>query len=73
MSIFYMTVMGAGPVGSLAAGSLAEWLGVPLTVTGGGIVCLLASLWFHRQLPALVAAQLVDTQLVDTQRAVDKP
>lgn len=63
MSIFYMTVMGAGPIGSLAAGALAEWVGAAMTVAGGGIACLLASLSFHRQLPALAAAQL----------AVDKP
>ncbi len=57
VAIFYMTVMGAGPVGALAAGSLAEWVGTPLTVAAGGIACLLASLRFHRQLPVLAAAQ----------------
>lgn len=57
MALFYMTVMGAGPIGALAGGALAELIGVAATVAAGGGVCLLASIWFHRQLPRLAEVQ----------------
>lgn len=46
MSIYTMSFMGAGPVGSLWAGFAAKHIGAPLTVWIGGTACLLASLVF---------------------------
>lgn len=57
MSIYFMTVMGASPLGSLGAGALTELIGAPLTVAAGGLVCLLTARWFSHQLPLLSAAQ----------------
>ena len=47
MAFYAMTVVGLGPVGSLAAGALAQYVGVRGTVLLGGIVCLAAAAWFH--------------------------
>ncbi len=53
MSFYMMAFMGTAPFGSLLAGSVAERLGVPSTLIIGGILCVLAALWFFRLLPEL--------------------
>lgn len=46
---FYSTIfLGLSPFGSLFAGWLAEKIGAPLTVSLGGLICLLAAGWFAR-------------------------
>jgi predicted MFS family arabinose efflux permease len=47
MALYAMTVIGLGPLGSLAAGALARNFGARLTVAGGGILCLLAAAVFR--------------------------
>ncbi len=42
MAYYTMSFLGMMPFGSLAAGALAHYIGVPLTLTCGGIVCALA-------------------------------
>ena len=53
MALYSMMFMGMGPLGALLAGSLAERIGAPLTVSLGGGVCMLAGLVFRHHLPAL--------------------
>jgi len=51
MSFYTMAFMGTAPLGSLLAGMLANQFGAVLTLTCGGLVCLVGSLIFIRQLP----------------------
>src|SRR5262249_9761297 len=51
MSFYAAAFLGMAPFGSLAAGALASRYGAPATLAGGGILCVLGSLWFARQLP----------------------
>ena len=53
MSFFTMAFMGATPVGSLIAGSLASKIGAPWTVFAGGIICIAGAVIFAKRLPAL--------------------
>jgi len=56
MSLYSMMFMGMAPLGALLAGSLAELIGAPATVGGGGVLCMLAAVWFRRRLPDIRAA-----------------
>lgn len=56
MSLYSMMFMGMAPLGALLAGSLAELIGAPGTVGGGGVLCMLAAVWFRRRLPDIRAA-----------------
>src|SRR4029079_16748620 len=53
MSLFAMAFFGTVPFGSLIAGVLATRLGAENTTRAGGIVCVLASAVFLRELPEL--------------------
>jgi len=53
MSYYMMAYMGAGPLGSLLAGSLAPVIGAPGTVLLCGIGCLAGAGWFWSRLPKL--------------------
>jgi MFS family permease len=53
MSIYTMAFFGVTPFGNLVAGGLANYIGAPNTVIIGGIVCVLGSIVFTKQLPAL--------------------
>ena len=53
MSFYATAFLGLAPVGALAAGGLAEVVGAPATVAGGGVICVLASAVFAWQLPAM--------------------
>jgi len=53
MSFYAMAFTGTMPFGSLLGGSLASKIGAPDTLLIGGIVCILGSIMFARQLPAL--------------------
>lgn len=53
MSLFMTAFLGAAPLGSLAAGALADRFGAPHTLLLGGIACLAAAAWFARILPEL--------------------
>lgn len=53
MSFYTMAFMGMLPIGSLAAGSLAGWIGAPYTLLIGGIFCIIGSLIFRRELPRI--------------------
>jgi len=53
MSFYSMAFLGMAPFGSLLAGNLAARIGAPRTLLLNGAVCLIASLWFARRLPAI--------------------
>ena len=53
MSLYTMSFLGMIPVGNLLGGFLASRIGAPNTLIIDGIVCILGSIVFSRQLPAL--------------------
>jgi hypothetical protein len=53
MALYSMTVIGVLPLGSLAAGALAERFGARMTVAAGGAGCLGMSVFFRRFLPLI--------------------
>jgi MFS family permease len=53
MSFFTMASMGATPVGSLVAGSLASRIGAPWTLFSGGVFCIAGAVFFATRLPML--------------------
>jgi MFS family permease len=55
MSFYSMAFMGMVPLGSLLAGTLAQFIGAPLMVIFGGTCCIAGSIVFVRELPALRA------------------
>jgi hypothetical protein len=64
MAVYSMMFMGMAPFGALFAGSVAERIGAPRTVSIGGFVCIGAALIFGLRLPALrvEARQLIVAQ-----------
>ena len=46
MSLYGAALIGMAPVGSIVAGAVAGRVGLPVTVVGGGILCLLAA-WIY--------------------------
>jgi len=53
MSFYSMAFFGTAPLGSLFAGSVATWIGVPRTILLGGLACGLAAFGFWRALPEI--------------------
>jgi MFS family permease len=53
ISLYVLALIGAAPFGSLLAGSVAHVIGAPLTVSAGGIICILVALFFYRRLPLI--------------------
>lgn len=53
MGLFTVSFMGMFPLGSLAAGAVAEWIGPQHTLAVGGVACVLVSIWLWRRLPEL--------------------
>ena len=53
MSFYSMAFMGMAPFGSLLAGAVAAKIGVPYTLMGCGLMCLVSIIPFAIQLPAL--------------------
>ncbi len=53
MAFYTMAFFGTLPFGSLLAGTLAETIGTPWTIAGGGAICIVGALAFSRVLPAL--------------------
>ncbi len=53
MSIYIMSFLGMISFGNLFQGALVSWIGAPTTVAINGILCVLAAIFFARQLPKL--------------------
>lgn len=49
VSLYTLTFLGITPLGSLAAGALADFIGVPVTVFAFSLVCLTSALLFGRR------------------------
>jgi MFS family permease len=64
MAVYSMMFMGMAPFGALFAGWVAERIGAPETVAGGGLVCLVAAGVFSLRLPSIraEARQLIVAQ-----------
>ena len=56
MAIYSMMFMGMAPFGALLAGTLADRVGAPAAVAGGGVACILGAIVFGMRLPALRSA-----------------
>ncbi|AKG24537.1 MFS transporter [Calothrix sp. 336/3] len=55
MSLYSLAVIGTLPLGNLFAGTLAQHIGAPTTVICCGLMCLVETVWFARQLPLLTS------------------
>jgi len=53
MSFYTLAFIGIAPFGNLIAGMLANRIGAPATVAAGGVLCILAALWFFSRLENL--------------------
>jgi MFS family permease len=53
MAVYVFMFLGMAPVGSLQAGTLAQWIGAPLALTLGGLVLLLVIVLVWWRVPAL--------------------
>jgi MFS family permease len=54
ISGFYtMAFLGMYPLGGLAAGALASWIGAMHTLAAGGVCCIACALWLWPKLPGL--------------------
>jgi MFS family permease len=53
MSLYTMSFLGIIPIGSLVGGWIANIIGAPNTLIIDGIACIVGSIFFSRQLPAL--------------------
>jgi MFS family permease len=51
MSYYTIAFVGMAPFGSLLAGTMAHWIGAPVTVILNGAVVLLGGAWFASRLP----------------------
>ncbi len=56
VSLYSLTFMGITPLGSLLAGSIAEYIGVPYTVFGFALICIASALMFGKRLSAVQKA-----------------
>jgi MFS family permease len=53
MSFYAMALMGTTPIGNLMAGTIASGIGIPHTLLTGGIITIIAGLWFEWDRKAL--------------------
>jgi MFS family permease len=53
MSFYAMALMGITPIGNLMAGTIASGIGIPHTLLTGGIITIIAGLWFEWDRKAL--------------------
>lgn len=69
MAVYSMMVMGMSPVGALLAGTLADSLGAPATLSIGGAACILGGALFASRLPAIRAQtrELITTRQLEVE------
>lgn len=53
MSLYVIAFIGTAPIGSLAAGTIANTFGAPFAILSGGIICLIGTIAFVIYLPTL--------------------
>lgn len=52
-SFYTLAFLGISPLGNLAAGALARFVGAPMTFVLNGALCTIAAIWYWRALPRL--------------------
>jgi MFS family permease len=55
MSFYAMAFLGTAPIGSLISGVIADRVGPTMTVTIGGVACIIGGIWFAFGLPTFRA------------------
>ena len=53
MSFYAMALMGTTPIGNLMAGTIASGIGIPHTLLAGGVITIIAGIWFEWDRKAL--------------------
>jgi MFS family permease len=53
MSFYAMALMGVNPIGNLCTGSIASGIGLPSTLLFGGIILIIAGIWFESTRPTI--------------------
>jgi len=53
MAFYSVAVLGTQPLGSLAAGVLADRIGAPRTILLGAVACVITGVWFAIRRPRL--------------------
>ncbi|MDD5456051.1 MAG: MFS transporter [Candidatus Margulisbacteria bacterium] len=53
MSIYSIAFAGTVPIGNLLAGFISHNIGIRLTLSLGGLCCLLAGIWFNTHIPGV--------------------
>ena len=53
LGFFTVSFLGMFPLGSLAAGAAADWIGPKHTLAAGGIACMFVAVWLWQRLPEL--------------------
>jgi MFS family permease len=53
MSFYAMALMGTTPIGNLLAGTIASGIGISFTLLTGGIITILAGIWFQLNRPSI--------------------
>jgi MFS family permease len=54
VAAFYtLAFLGVAPLGNLAAGAIAGYMGVPFTFAANGALAFAAALWYRRKLPVV--------------------
>ncbi len=56
IALYSLTFMGITPLGSLLAGTVAEFIGVPYTVFAFSLVCIVSALVFGKRMGTVIAA-----------------
>ncbi len=65
ISLYSLTFMGITPIGSLLAGTVAELIGVPLTVFAFSLVCLISALLFGTRVRTVFFSLVRKTRPID--------
>ena len=75
MAVYSMVFMGMAPFGSLLAGVAAGRVGAPWTVTGAGVLCMIAAVIYRSQLESLrgPTRELLAAQRVALALPVEEP
>lgn len=53
VALYGMTFMGITPLGSLLLGAVSKWIGVPYTLLGCGVLCVVVALLYRPKVPVI--------------------
>lgn len=55
LGLYFTAFLGMQPLGAVAAGAAASWIGAAHTLAAGGLCCIAAACWLAHQMPLLRA------------------